>query len=215
MVNRIDTLIIDSTAAITELCFLGAAVGTDKSPYNRVAHRHPYTAVYTMLFATLKDKKIRFAEIGVATGRSALLWDAYFTHPETEIHMLDRDQDFLDHAAAIVGSRFRFSLTDVLNAETLKASFEGGDGYDVIIDDSTHDFVDQIRIIKTLFSRLKPGGYLIVEDVFRSIPSEDFQKELAEVLPHCSVAYFVLTEHAQRFSPGWDNDRLLVLVRES
>ena len=85
----IQRLIIDSSDAVTELCFLGNMAGTDKSPIisKSPRHRHAYTAVYTMLFSPLKFKPIHFAEIGVAGGSSALLWDMYFKNPETVIHM--------------------------------------------------------------------------------------------------------------------------------
>lgn len=213
--NPIDTLVIDSTGARSLLCFLGGAAGADKSPYNRISHRHPYTAVYSMLFAPLKCRPVRFAEIGVAGGASAVLWDGYFTHPDAQIHMFDRDENFLRMAKERVGDRVSFALTDVLKEDVLKASFDAvkGDGFDVIIDDSTHALEDQIRIVKTLFPFLKPGGMIIVEDVFRSIPVESFADPLADILEQCSAAYFVQCEHEARWSPGWDNDRLLVLTK--
>jgi hypothetical protein len=48
---------------------------------------------------------------------------------------------------------------------------------------------------------------------FRATPEEEYTKELGEILPLCSAAYFVVCEHKDRWSPGWDNDKLLVLVK--
>jgi predicted O-methyltransferase YrrM len=85
--------------------------------------------------------------------------------------------------------------------------------YDVILDDSSHEFDHQIRIIKEGFPLLKPGGYLIVEDVFRSTPEERYEQALNQILPQCAEAYFVICNHEERYSPGWNNDKLLVLVK--
>ena len=51
---RIEKLVIDSTESVTDLCRLGVKHPTDKSPYNESSslHKHPYTAVYNLLFST-------------------------------------------------------------------------------------------------------------------------------------------------------------------
>jgi predicted O-methyltransferase YrrM len=191
---------------------MGKATGTDKSPYNTVAHRHPYTAVYSMLFASLKNRPISFAEIGVAGGSSALLWDAYFTNPATEIRMFDRDVNFLEKAWKKTGWRCHYSEMDVSkNGDVARAL--AGATYDVIIDDSSHDHGHQIRIIKEAWPLLKSGGLLIIEDIFRSTAEDEYAKEIPEILESATMVYFVVCEHSNRWSPGWDNDKLLVLVK--
>ena len=215
MYQMIPRLVIDSSDATTELCFLGKAAGTDKSPYNTVKHRHPYTAVYNMLFSPFKNRPVNFAEIGVAAGSSAVLWEMYFTDPDTKIHMFDSDQNFLNYGKGLVNDRHIFSIMDVSIdgdvARALKGSHQGE--YDVILDDSSHNHGHQIRIIKEAFPLLKQGGLLIVEDIFRSTPEDDYTRELGSVLPLCSAAYFVVCDHKDRWSPGWDNDKILVLVK--
>jgi predicted O-methyltransferase YrrM len=199
---------------MTDLCSLGRATGTDKSPYNTVAHRHPYTAVYSMLFAPLKNKPVHFAEIGVAGGASALMWDIYFAHPDAQIRMFDRDQNFLANAQRHVGKRFTFHLMDVsVDGDVYRAL--GEDKYDIIIDDSSHDFYHQIRIIKEAWPRLKSGGTLVIEDIFRNEDEEKYIKYLADttILKDAAAAYFVMCEHKNKWSPGWDNDKLLILVK--
>lgn len=215
----IQRLVIDSSDALTELCFLGNITGTDKSPVVSPAqrHRHAYTAVYTMLLAPLKSRAIHFAEIGVAGGHSALLWDMYFKNRSTVIHMFDRDENFLNNAKQLVSSQgVNFSLMDVgVDGDVRRALATSNPGgkYDVIIDDSSHEHGHQIRIIKEAFPLLTQGGILIIEDIFRATPEEEYTKELGEILPLCSAAYFVVCEHKDRWSPGWDNDKLLVLVK--
>jgi predicted O-methyltransferase YrrM len=214
--KMIPRLIIDSTAAKTDLCLLGQVCGTDKSPYNTRSHRHPYTAVYSMLFAPLRNKPIRFAEIGVAAGNSAVLWESYFTHPDARIHMYDRDKNFLEHGRSLVGPRFEFAHMDVSvdgDIAQVLSSKGRGELFDVIIDDSSHEHGHQIRIIREAWPRLKPGGILVIEDIFRSTAEEEYAREIPHILEKAAAAYFVVCEHADRWSPGWDNDKLLVLVK--
>ena len=216
MASTIQRITIDSSDAMTELCFLGKSTGSDKSPYNTCRHRHPYTAVYNMLFSPLKNQLIHFAEIGVAIGCSAILWDLYFTHQGTQLHYFDRDEGFLENGRERTSSRTKYSLMDVsIDGDVLRAlKGSRGEGlYDVILDDSSHEHGHQIRIIKEAFPLLRQGGLLIIEDIFRSTPEEEYTRELADILPRCSAAYFVLCEHKDRWSPGWDNDKLLVLVK--
>ena len=211
----IPRITIDSSHAHTELCFLGSAANTDKSPYNTVGHRHPYTAVYNILLSPYKNRPVQFAEIGVAGGASVVMWDMYFRHANAKIHMFDRDNNFLEHGRGLVGNRCNFSLIDVSVdgdvVRALKASHSGE--YDVIIDDSSHEHGHQIRIIKEAFPLLKQGGLLIVEDIFRSTAEDEYTREIKDILDLCSAYYFVMCEHKDRWSPGWDNDKLLILVK--
>lgn len=218
----IPRFVIESTNAITELCELGQEANTDKSPFNSRGHRHPYTPVYSMLFAQYKKRPIQFAEIGIAMGASAEMWERYFDHSGTAFHFFDRDEQLLDHLKGRVQSgRVRTGLMDVAVdgdvARGLRESIGAGRDavglYDVIIDDSSHDLEHQIRIVKEALPLVKSGGLLIVEDVFRATPEEEYTKALAAELAQCSFAYFVVCEHVWKFSPGWDNDKLLVLVK--
>lgn len=214
----IDRFVIDSSDAITELCQLGRDANTDKSPYNfRGKHRHPYTGVYTILLAGLKRKALRFAEIGVAGGNSCVMWDLYFENPAAKLSFYDRDQNFLDHAQSLTQDRVAYGMMDVeVDGDVERALREkdpSGEGYDVILDDSSHNFDHQIRIIHEAFPLLKKGGMLIVEDIFRNASEEEYEAKLGAILPQCDAAYFVMCEHKDRWSPGWDNDKLLILVK--
>jgi predicted O-methyltransferase YrrM len=212
---ELPVLTIDSSLARTELCEIGAKAQTDKSPYNTVRHRHPYTAVYTMLLAQFKNMPVHFAEIGIASGASAIMWDRYFRHDGAHIHMFDRDANFCEHADEMTGDRVTVGLMDVgVDGDVRRALLEASvDPYDVIIDDSSHEHGHQIRIIKEAFPLLRQGGLLIVEDIFRSTAESEYTSHLEDILPLCSTAYFVLCEHKDRWSPGWDNDKMLVLVK--
>jgi SAM-dependent methyltransferase len=85
--------------------------------------------------------------------------------------------------------------------------------FDIIIDDSSHKFNDQIRIIKNSYSFLKPGGMLIIEDIFRRVPDQKYVEAIGEYEKYFDRITFILCEHQNRYSDGWDNDKILVLVR--
>lgn len=212
----IPKFVIDSSDGITDMCELGRQTGADKSPINTVAHRHPYTPIYAMLFAPFIGKPVRFAEIGIAGGASCQMWDQYFQHPDTKFHFFDRDENFLKISKSRTGERATFSLMDVgVDGDVTRALKEvaGDELFDVILDDSSHDFDHQIRIVKEALPHIRSGGYMIVEDVFRTTDEKDYYDALKDILPQCSLAYFVVTEHKYRWSPGWDNDKILVLVK--
>ena len=214
----LQSIVIDSTNTFTELCELGKNIGIDKSPYNQRenTHRHPYTGVYSMLFGSLKNKEIQFAEIGIASGGSVILWNQYFTNPSTRFRFFDCDEDFLNNSRSFrfPVPRSTFDVMDVCKDGDITRALSGSGQYDVIVDDSTHSPNEQIRIIKESMPFIKPGGYIIIEDINRGVPDEIFENGLVDIFPECSEAYFVMCEHVLKFSPGWNNDKLLVLVKK-
>ena len=57
---------------------------------------------------------------------------------------------------------------DVKNSKDIKAKLGKIKGkIDVLLDDSTHEFEDQIRIIKNSYKFLKKDGIIIIEDIHR------------------------------------------------
>ena len=209
---------IDTTHTYTDLCEIGRLAMTDKSPYGNKdlsIHRHPYTGVYATLFAPLKHKSIEFAEIGVAGGNSVVLWWNYFT--KASLYFFDRDKNFLNNVENINFPERRpyLGLMDVAVDNNITDSLKlTGKQFDVIIDDSSHIYEHQIRIVKEAFPFVKSGGYLIVEDVYRSTSESDYERDLKEIISECSIAYFVVCNHEERYSPGWNNDKLFILVKK-
>jgi hypothetical protein len=72
---------------------------------------------------------------------------------------------------------------------------------------------DQIRVIQNVYTKLKPGGILIIEDIFKRYDENDYILALGDVLSHFQDYYFVSLDHANRNSTGWDNDKLFILVK--
>lgn len=212
---KIQRITIDSSDAVTELCDLGKHFNADKSPYNPNGHRHPYTAVYSLLLGKYKATPVRFVEIGIAGGASVLVWAHFFQNTARRLFFFDRDLNFIRHANG-------FGLPDVTCMEmdvTVESSIQnglraiGGD-LDVILDDSSHNIPDQLKIIQQGLPFLKSGGMFIIEDIFKRYNEEDYQKGLESILDEFAFATFIVCDHKNKWSPDWDNDKLLVLIKK-
>jgi SAM-dependent methyltransferase len=216
--KKVQCLSVDSTRCYTDLCNIGRLTNADKSPYGDIKlgmHRHPYTGVYAMLFAPLKNKEIDFVEIGIAGGASVAMWWNYFT--QASLYFFDRDTDFVGNVDKIKfpARKPYASLMDVaVDGNITMTLKKTGKLFDVILDDSSHIYEHQIRIIKEAFEFVKPGGYLIIEDIYRDVDEKKYENDLANIIPLCSNVYFVVCNHDERYSPGWNNDKLFVLVKK-
>lgn len=210
-----NSLTIDSTNCRTSLCRICADAGTDKSPYTLHGHRHPYTAPYSLLFEPLRYKPIKFCEIGVFRGASLVAWRQFFSR--ARIFGYDRDEPNLQFIASLGLPGTFLGLMDASQESDIKAKLEvavqDGELFDVILDDASHDPPDQCAVIRTALSYLKQGGLLIVEDIFRERSIELYENVLKEVQPLISFHTFIVCDHALRYSPGWNNDKLLVFVK--
>lgn len=212
---KINKLIIDSTNSVTELCALGALYGTDKSPYNTdvALHKHSYTAIYDFLFASWKYVPLTLAEIGILKNKSMHCWRKYFPEAylcgfeffESEIHNAKQDE-LPDTAYHYMNIKSEHSIN-----KSLKDAMRM---YDIVIEDSTHVFDDQIRFINCVHKYMYPGAVLVVEDVFKDADEELYKKELSHLTDVFYSATFIEANHVNNFSPGWNNDKLLVLFKK-
>lgn len=207
-------LTIDSTLCSTELCELGVKYPTDKSPLNTNNHlyKHAYTAIYNLLFSSLKYKPIRLSEIGIYHNMSMRCWREFF--PNATLYGLEYNQDFINNALEHNLNNTFYSIIDVTNKQSIKAAFNNLEHkMDIIIDDSTHQPLHQINIIQTCLDYLNSGGYLVIEDLFKSVDIELFSQILNNMTDFVADYFFVDANHKNRYSVGWDNDRLLIIIR--
>jgi hypothetical protein len=129
--------------------------------------RHHYCGLYEELFAPLKDKPINLLEVGVQFGFSLRMWREWFTSSGTTITGFD----WVDNGVKADGCDIY-----ILNA------YEPGwviEPQDILIDDGSHDPMDQASFVREYWRFLKPGGYLIVEDILKRETTE----QLAALLP--------------------------------
>lgn len=207
---------LDSTLCKTTLCDLCARTGTDKSPFTKNGgHKHPYTTPYSLFFEPLKHKPIKFAEIGIFRGASIMAWRAFFTR--ARIYGFDIDLGAMEKIKSLNVPGVYLDQMDATKADSMESVFKrymtDGELFDVILDDALHNVDQQAITIRTCMNKLKQGGLLIIEDVFRDQDHAPYLKVMEEVKDLISFSTFIVCDHKDRYSPGWNNDKILVMVR--
>lgn len=211
------TLNINYHSALSELCEIGKKYDTDKSSQRtnvtHYRHCHPYTLFYDSLFKNKRNESLNIAELGVLYGGSLLMWKEYFTNGtiygfEYNDKLIDKFRKNCDN------DRITLSKIDVKNKDSIITAFRTLDTiYDIIIEDTTHKFEDQIRVIENVYPYLKPGGILIIEDIFISADEKEYITALQPILHHFQDYYFVELDHVNKYSAKWNNDKLFVLIK--
>jgi len=212
-----ETLKINYNENNSELCEIGKKYDTDKSSQrNNVTdsrHCHPYTLFYEGLFRKNKNKHLKIAELGILDGGSLLMWKEYFTN--ADIYGFEYNNDLINNfKQQFNNDRITLANLDVTNKDSIINAFSQLNLlYDIIIEDTTHQFEDQIRIIENTYLYLKPGGILIIEDIFKSYNEQDYIDRLAPILEHFQDYYFIELDHNNKNSTGWNNDKLFILIK--
>lgn len=111
---------------------------------------------YENAFKNFQNKEnLTIVEIGVWQGQSLELWNSYFNNAKI-IGVDKRKVEYTptsDNIKIIQGKSSRIeTFKDIKNV-------------DIIIDDGSHKFPDQISTFRILFPRLNVGGIYIIEDV--------------------------------------------------
>jgi hypothetical protein len=214
---KFNRIVVESTYSRTDLCDLGAQHVTDKSPYcdGAVSElKHPYTPVYDFLFASLREKPINLGEIGIEKNASMRCWRDYFQ--AASLWGWEYDLEKIEQADGDNLKDTTYLFMDVRSEESIRESFEQAlVKFDIVIEDSTHAFEDQIRVGKEVHRFLKPGGYFVIEDVFRQRDIEDYREALADVLDYYTSVTVVDTDHVNKIPAYIDDNRLIVMVRNS
>ena len=208
--RMLQEMTIDCSAAFTPLCQLATKYGTDKSPYNLYTHRHPYTPVYDMFFRQLRAKStLKIGEIGVLNGASIRMWQDYFVNPQLDA--FDINEEYLKKVAGM--NNVNCYKVDAGESRGLRSSLQeacsSGRKYDILLEDASHRLEHQLIFLRDALDFIAPGGVLVIEDIFREIPLARFEEVLRECMEKVLYAVVVTPEHKYRWSPGWENDRIL------
>jgi predicted O-methyltransferase YrrM len=212
-----ETLKINYNSSKTELCEIGSKYDTDKSSQRKNVtnqrHCHPYTLFYDSLFRNKKNDSLKIAELGILHGSSLRMWQEYFIN--SQIYGFEYDNNLINNfKKQFNNDRITLSNIDVTKKDSIVKTFsELNIMYDIIIEDTTHQFEDQIRIIENIYPFLKPGGILIIEDVFKSYNEKNYIDRLNDILHYFQDYYFIELDHNNRNSTGWNNDKLFILVK--
>ena len=123
---------------------------------------HGYIKIYEKYFESIRDQKLRILEIGIADGKSLLMWSDYFkdsTVVGIDIHKIDIKEKNLDRSNIKI---YQGSQSDDKFINTIIKEYES---FDIIIDDGSHLKKDVIKSFHLLFSYLNNDGLYVVEDM--------------------------------------------------
>ena len=219
--SKIPSIKIDYKDTATDLCQISKRFNIDKSSQrenpgpNDSNHCHPYSILYSALFREARYSSMNFAEIGIAEGRSLLMWQEYLSN--SKIYGFEKWPQWLDNWKSNYSDKERIQVNSMdvrFDSEIIGPLKASGVMYDCILDDSSHYFYDMIRIIKCSIQFLKPGGMIIIEDIRRPYDEAWFYNELTPVLNEFQKVFFVDLDHSRRNSGVVQNDKVLVLVKK-
>ena len=208
-------ILIDSSLSQTKLCKLGKKYQTNKSSLNIDGHRSGYTSFFTILFSSLRDKKINIAEIGIEANGSIKLWREYFKR--ASIFGFEFDKKKIEKAKKHKLENTNYYEINVHDKKSIYYAFKKTKvKFDIIIDDSTHLFDDQIRVIRNCYKFLKPNGLMIIEDIYRfrnEYQDNMYFNKLAGIKKYFHEIFFIETKHVNNFTASWKNEKILLLLR--
>ena len=140
-------------------CYKNCKYNTDK------AYTHYFLNIYDKFFNSYQDKKLNFLEIGLYDGNSMVLWDDFFQNKETNIYGVDigirpklqekiNNKEFTERVNI---HNFDINAIDDSPLKDIK--------FDIIIEDGSHTYADQLNFIKKFKQILNPGGMFFIEDI--------------------------------------------------
>lgn len=134
---------------------------------------HGYGPIYDDLFGVSRSPIQALLEVGVAWGASLRGWCEAF--PQARIYGLD-----LGAPSEMLPEQCRFTLADAADPPSLTRALQTlgieVSSLDVIIEDTSHTFRDQVAMLLLLWDYLKPGGIYVVEDIPPSTPHTPFTR---------------------------------------
>lgn len=134
---------------------------TDKGP-----NGHNFTDLYERFLGGWRHDPIRIFEIGIASGGSIRLWNAYYD--KANIFAID-----IVKSTQYENARTRTFIADQENRTQLaKAMAAFGGEFDFMLDDGGHNMSLQQISLGFLFKYVKSGGYYIVEDMHTSLTNK-------------------------------------------
>jgi len=223
--DSFNKILIDLSLSNSNLCNLGKKFSANKSPINLRGHRASYTALYDLLFNQMKNKKIALAEIGIAENSSIKMWRNFFS--KATIHGFELYDNLIKKAKKDKLQNTRYHKIDVNNESSINNSFKKTKTkFDIIIDDSTHFFDDQIKIIKNCHKYLNSRGILIIEDIYKfqnkhNVPfvknkhsEQNYYNNLRGIKKYFYDIMFIEIDHVNNFTASWKCEKILLLIKK-
>ena len=214
--DKFGKIIIDSSSEETDLCRLGAKFKTNKSSLNLDGHRSGYTGFYNLILNHLINKNCHVAEIGIEKNASTKMWRQYFNNASIDCYEIDKEKINLGLKDKL--KKVKYHFIDVRSKKIINNQFQKNKKkYDLIIDDSTHLFDHKINIIFGVYKFLKPGGILIIEDIYRikkGYEEEKYYEKLKKIKKYFSYIAFIETPHINNYTASWKNEKILILIKK-
>ena len=155
-----------------------------KTNDNKEIKAHNYSIFYEKYFKNLRNKKLRILEIGSHEGKGLAAFYYFFQNAfliganinpfQMKFHSKRIDEIYLDVSSKKILENFSNYFKE---------------GFDIIIDDASHNLSDILITLPILFKRLNPGGYYVIEDidqfkVFKNLNPSNEELTPLKILKH-------------------------------
>lgn len=203
----------------TDLCEIGAKYGTDKSPYsyvNKNYYRHSYTPFYSILFSKYRYQKINFGEVGILHNSSIKMWREYFLN--ANIYAWDGHHGHIENAKKCNLHNVLYDYMHTSFEDSIEKSFlKSGVKFDILIDDASHLFWDQIRLIRGCVKYLLPQSFLVIEDIDKNNTEQSYIEEIKNYGhdKYYDEISFIEFNHNNRNLIDYNNDKIILLTRSN
>jgi len=142
---------------------LGLKYVCDKSDIYHTHKNETYLDIYENYFNKLKDKPIRFLELGVRDGKSMRIWENYFTNSQLILGI-----DIMPSCKIFQNEKIKIEIGSQADTSFLNMVGEKHGPFDIILDDASH--INELSIVtfNVLKNFINEGGYYIIEDLRNS-----------------------------------------------
>ena len=127
---------------------------------NKKIKSHNYATFYEKYFKDLRNKKLRILEIGSHEGKGLAAFYYFFQNAfliganinpfQMKFYSKRIDEIYIDVSSKKILENFRNYFKE---------------GFDIIIDDASHNLRDILITLPILFKKLNPGGFYVIEDI--------------------------------------------------
>tara|TARA_R100001510_G_C7567560_1_gene145265 strand:+ start:54 stop:659 length:606 start_codon:yes stop_codon:yes gene_type:complete len=129
---------------------------------------HYVQEIYEPLFSQYREREINFCEIGVWNGESMKLWSDYFVNADNivgvDIFTRASQKEVEKNLEGFDVKLHKFNSHKDIDKFT-KFSKKYTKGFDIVIDDGSHWFDNQINTYKNFSKMMNQGGVYIIEDI--------------------------------------------------
>lgn len=126
---------------------------------------------YDKLFTPIQNEVKHVLEVGIHNGYSLELWQSFFNY--ATVVGVD-----INHCPEIQGRERIVQYTEDAYSHNFLNKFKES-SFDIIIDDGPHTYNSMVFFLQNYLKLVKPGGYLILEDIINT----SWTKDLKALIP--------------------------------